>query len=360
MIYIIWGLSGPLKRLFVDSLDRELAGKTINQKASTRGEKEYDGKEMISFSKEEEIPEDEYPKNYRYQQYGQIYAINKKQIDECVKENKDHFIICHDFNIINILRKDYKESVRVIYLLFFDIDGVLNYINRTKGYKDEKEERIKKIYNLQRKCGEKDAFFEKIIPLYHFSDFTEAEKLMWRYIKEYVMGIQNDINMGLKKEETDYPQKYGFIIMPFESNHNNKGVRKAFDSVASCIQTKDGQSIPINRVDEQLYGSDRSSQGSNRAITENIYQAINDATFVIADLTDNRPNCYYELGYARALKKPVVVVANKKTKLEFDERDKSYISYSTENNHGQPWNESLAYDIEERLKAICKEIKIKE
>jgi nucleoside 2-deoxyribosyltransferase len=57
-----------------------------------------------------------------------------------------------------------------------------------------------------------------------------------------------------------------------------------------------------------------------------IKQEIQDCGFVIADLTDERPSCYFEVGYAKALKRPVIYVASKQsvakpgtnTKIHFD------------------------------------------
>ena len=50
------------------------------------------------------------------------------------------------------------------------------------------------------------------------------------------------------------------------------------------------------------------------------------AQFIVADLTDERPSCYFEVGYAEALDKPVVYLASKEsvihpgtpTKIHFD------------------------------------------
>jgi hypothetical protein len=57
-----------------------------------------------------------------------------------------------------------------------------------------------------------------------------------------------------------------------------------------------------------------------------IKREIQDCGFVIADLTDERPSCYFEAGYAEALKRPVIYVASKQsverpgtnTKIHFD------------------------------------------
>lgn len=57
-----------------------------------------------------------------------------------------------------------------------------------------------------------------------------------------------------------------------------------------------------------------------------IKKEIRGALFVVADLTDERPSCYFEAGYAEALGKPVIYVASKqsvarpgtKTAIHFD------------------------------------------
>lgn len=53
-------------------------------------------------------------------------------------------------------------------------------------------------------------------------------------------------------------------------------------------------------------------------ITDKIIDAINHSRFLIADLTNARPNCYYEVGYAHALGKPVIIIAKTKTERHFD------------------------------------------
>ena len=61
-------------------------------------------------------------------------------------------------------------------------------------------------------------------------------------------------------------------------------------------------------------------------LVKRIKDEIEKATFVIADLTDERPSCYFEAGYAEALKKPTIFVASKEsvvnpktpTKIHFD------------------------------------------
>jgi hypothetical protein len=51
-------------------------------------------------------------------------------------------------------------------------------------------------------------------------------------------------------------------------------------------------------------------------LVERIKTEIQRARFIVADLTDERPSCYFEVGYAEALGKPVVYLASKESVME--------------------------------------------
>ena len=70
-----------------------------------------------------------------------------------------------------------------------------------------------------------------------------------------------------------------------------------------------------------------------------IKKEIKGAIFVIADLTDERPSCYFEVGYAEALDKPLIYIASKQsvakpgtqTKIHFD----IHMNVQFFTNHGE-------------------------
>ena len=64
-------------------------------------------------------------------------------------------------------------------------------------------------------------------------------------------------------------------------------------------------------------------------ITSVIHDSIRQAAFVVADLTDFKANVYYEVGFARGLGKPVILICKEGSQVEFDLRNVNRINYAT-------------------------------
>ncbi len=94
-----------------------------------------------------------------------------------------------------------------------------------------------------------------------------------------------------------------FFICPF----GNEDVDHNYEFVIKPIVEK--HQFSIRRADEISHTT---------KITDVIVSAINEARFVIADLTEAKPNCYYEVGYAHAIGKPVIIIAKTDTERHFD------------------------------------------
>jgi hypothetical protein len=113
-----------------------------------------------------------------------------------------------------------------------------------------------------------------------------------------------------------------FIVMPIQGekhgSQEEQRVFREYDERFEAIEEviSDAGAVAI-RIDKEHPLED---------LVGRIKKEIQGALFIVADVTDERPSCYFEAGYAEALKKPVIYVASKQsvvkpgtpTKIHFD------------------------------------------
>ncbi len=104
-----------------------------------------------------------------------------------------------------------------------------------------------------------------------------------------------------------------FVIMPFS---------KDFDDVYNFGIKETAKEHEVNafRLDEQLF---------DEGMLERIYKEIQEADFIIADLSGKNANVFYELGFAHALDKLCILVTNDVDNIPFDLKHKRHIVYGT-------------------------------
>jgi len=93
-----------------------------------------------------------------------------------------------------------------------------------------------------------------------------------------------------------------FVVMQFTPPYN-----ELYSDV--IVPVCDELGLAYTRADE-TYGPG--------LIIADIAQQIIEAMVIIADITPENPNVYYEVGYSHALNKPTILIAEKPTQLPFD------------------------------------------
>ncbi len=96
---------------------------------------------------------------------------------------------------------------------------------------------------------------------------------------------------------------YSFFVCPLE----NEEVKHNYEFVIKPA---------VRQFQFEIQKADEISHTGT--ITDAILTSINRSRFLVADLTDAKPNCYYEVGYAHALGKPVIILAKNSTTRHFD------------------------------------------
>jgi nucleoside 2-deoxyribosyltransferase len=106
---------------------------------------------------------------------------------------------------------------------------------------------------------------------------------------------------------------FAFVLMPFDEDFDDiykLGIKETAKTVG----------IRAERVDEQIYGE---------AILERIYQQIDIADIIIADMSGKNPNVFYEVGYAHAKKKFCILITDTADNIPFDLKHRRHIIYSS-------------------------------
>lgn len=124
----------------------------------------------------------------------------------------------------------------------------------------------------------------------------------------------------------------GFILMPMSEDTE---LDKTYKIIKDECKKVDINAIRVDEVH------------SSAKVDEEVLEHIDDSEYIIVDLTKERPNVYYELGYAHGLGKRfenIILIAKNGTPLHFDIRNMSTMFYK-DHNH-------LRKKLKNRLKAI--------
>ena len=90
-------------------------------------------------------------------------------------------------------------------------------------------------------------------------------------------------------------------------------------------------------------------ENTEERILPEILERIRRSAFVIVDLSDLRPNVFYELGYADGLGKRVIVTARKGTELPFDVKDIPTIFWEGQNQLREGLRKRIEYVVKTRV-----------
>lgn len=110
-------------------------------------------------------------------------------------------------------------------------------------------------------------------------------------------------------------QNQVFVVMKFGDKFLNSAYEGA---IKPTIENFD--LIPV-RIDEIE---------NSGIISEQILKSISESKYVLIDLSGERPNCYYEAGFAHALNKELILTIRKEDKIHFDLSGYRFFQWETE------------------------------
>ena len=102
-----------------------------------------------------------------------------------------------------------------------------------------------------------------------------------------------------------------FALMPFANKYNDVyrlGIKEPLEKMGLICE----------RADEIQFSGD---------ILNQIIVSINKADLIVADMTGNNPNVFYEVGYAHALKKETILITEDSENIFFDLHGINHVVY---------------------------------
>jgi hypothetical protein len=146
-------------------------------------------------------------------------------------------------------------------------------------------------------------------------EFIDSHNATKDFINEVKLLTSSESSRSLLERALEQPLKQIFVIMQF----GDELLDSAYEGVIKPLGEKYG--FEVLRVDE--------IQDSGN-ISQQILENISQSELVLADLTGERPNCYYEAGFAQALGKELILSIHKDDDVHFDLAGYRFITWKTE------------------------------
>lgn len=106
---------------------------------------------------------------------------------------------------------------------------------------------------------------------------------------------------------------FAFVLMPFDSCYDDVyklGIKETAGKLGMLAE----------RVDEQIF---------REGILERIYRQIEASDLIVADMSGQNPNVFYEVGYAHAKGKLCILITNNADDIPFDLKHHRHIVYGS-------------------------------
>lgn len=127
------------------------------------------------------------------------------------------------------------------------------------------------------------------------------------------------------------PKPFVFVLMPFDKNFNDIykfGIKGAAEDVGAYAE----------RLDEQIF---------TEGMLDRVFNQINKADVIVADMTGRNANVFYEVGYAHALGKIVLLLTQNADDIPFDLKQYQHTIYNDIDTLKEQLAPKIAWGINE-------------
>lgn len=193
------------------------------------------------------------------------------------------------------------RDFRIVFILFIDFATM--------------HQRDHELFRGERKKLRRYFRLDKRTPTATIADEVEATLRNCQYDLELWTARDSLRQFNERFATVDVESNLCLVIMSFSKEKRFEDIYRL--GIKAAVE---GHGYKCARVDEIEH---------NNRITDVLIRKLESARFIVADLTDARPNCYYELGWAHRARKEVILTIDTSTEIHFDVRDYNFIVYDS-------------------------------
>lgn len=274
-------------------------------------------------------------------QLGNTFKISEDSFNKMKRKPENHFLV----------KLGYDNPTDVLDCWYVNESERLKAIQTQQTFCDYATSEYFKISNridstfIEGYLGNKDeklTYFDNYINVYsYFRDLQNRQKIYFTFDRVSLFQVveivpEKPLRFILKRIDNQkaFKRNQIFMIMPF---HNDDIGKFYFDIIRPFI--KDDLKINIYRADDFK---------DNDIIVQTIYTLLEESEIIIADTTHENKNVFYEIGYASAIGKEIIIIQNKTTeqKLFFDRAHIRAIMYDPDDT------ETFKFDLKSTIESI--------
>ncbi len=225
--------------------------------------------------------------DYTYPYGGKRYGFSRDALFRCLEERDNVFVIVRNADRIKRLKAEFD---------FINVVAVFVHTDEDKARVRMKHEKLTEIQIDFRLARAEEAFEDYVMNsgLYDEVIINNSDRATYHRLADQL----------LQKYSTmpDVEDDLVFVLMSFDTD--NEALKDYYMAMQRAVA----------RIDDRIrcLNLDDVSPGSPR-ISDTAKAKIRNCRLTIVDLTGNRPNVFYELGYVHGIRKPCVITAQKGT-----------------------------------------------
>ena len=223
----------------------------------------------------------------------------------------------------------------------------LSWMNYKQWYQKLVRENKSKLKKIKKEIkNEKelksilDNFESSLINIFNINSETAQKAKDLEYSKTIFEKFKQELDDKIKgaydvftKRTFSMDSKLCFVLMPFDKKFKqvySQGIRPAIRDAKLNSKRADGIFV-------------------SQPIIQDIWENINNASIIVADLTNRNPNVFYEVGLAHAIPKRLVILTQNKDDVPFDLQHIRWIQYDDTKQGRIKLRKSLTQSIKASL-----------